>query len=517
MGMIYKAVTTEYPGGLAHLVVQALFKKYEPDDKITRVEMRELLAKVSMKAHQDPTSLFEQISAIQNRYNNASRKIDEEDLIAVILKAAPKDYQAVLTVEQRVKGDKLVLADLESAMHQHWRQTKANKDEDKSGNEISLSAFSGTCFHCKKKGHKANKCPEKEKSSGKKFKGKCNNCGKEGHKAADCWEKEENKDKRPKGYKVSTEKANAAVDNNSGGGTVEFLLCGVTFPLQQDLLDDPNVWIADSAATVHSTPHSISLTNVKEAKGSDAITMGNGGTEQANKIADIKGIMCNKYGVEMGQATLTEVTILPTGKFNLFSLTKLMNHGWILGGDDETMWLTKGERTVTFDIKIPTPKGTLYAMYFKRESKPEIAAVGIQGTIKVNYQEMHDKLGHCNEDMTRKAAKLLGFEIASGNVTPCEACTIAKAKQQNVPKESQHIPAKESNGRVYLDIASLRSTDDNKISSNSNWRIIVDEKTQLKFSDFFNTKIGMVEPTCQLFYKWKDQGIPVKIVRCDDA
>ncbi len=42
---------------------------------------------------------------------------------------------------------------------------------------------------------------------------------------------------------------------------------------------------------------------------------------------------------------------------------------------------------------------------------------------------MHDKLGHCNEDMTRKAAKLLGFEIASGNVIPCEAYTIAKAKQ----------------------------------------------------------------------------------------
>jgi hypothetical protein len=28
--------------------VQALFKKYEPDDKITKVEMRELLAKVSI-------------------------------------------------------------------------------------------------------------------------------------------------------------------------------------------------------------------------------------------------------------------------------------------------------------------------------------------------------------------------------------------------------------------------------------------------------------------------------------
>jgi hypothetical protein len=101
-------------------------------------------------------------------------------------------------------------------------------------------------------------------------------------------------------------------------------------------------------------------------------------------------------------------------------------------------------------------------MYFKSESKLEIAAIGIQGAIKVNYQVMHDKLGHCNEDMTKKAAKLLGFDIPSGNVTPCEACTVAKAKQRLVPKESQHIPAKESNGRVHLDIASLRSTDDNK-------------------------------------------------------
>ena len=102
MGLIYKATTTEYRGGLAHMVVEALFKKYEPDDKITRVEMRELLTKVSMKANQDPSTLFEQISAIQNRYNTSTRKIDEEDLIAVILKAAPKDYQAVLTIEQRV-------------------------------------------------------------------------------------------------------------------------------------------------------------------------------------------------------------------------------------------------------------------------------------------------------------------------------------------------------------------------------------------------------------------------------
>jgi hypothetical protein len=64
------------------------------------------------------------------------------------------------------------------------------------------------------------------------------------------------------------------------------------------------------------------------------------------------------------------------------------------------------------------------------------------------------------------------------------------------------VPAKESNGRVYLDILSLRSTNEINLSSNSSWRIIVDEKIQLKFSASFNIKIGIVEPTCQIFYKW---------------
>jgi hypothetical protein len=45
--------------------------------------------------------IFEQLSAIKNMHNSAtSSTIDEEDLIAVIISAAPEDYQAVLTNEQ---------------------------------------------------------------------------------------------------------------------------------------------------------------------------------------------------------------------------------------------------------------------------------------------------------------------------------------------------------------------------------------------------------------------------------
>jgi hypothetical protein len=46
---------------------------------------------------------------------------------------------------------------------------------------------------------------------------------------------------------------------------------------------------------------------------------------------------------------------------------------------------------------------------------------------------------------------------------------------------------------------------------------MVEERTQLKFSDFYPTKNGMIEPTCEQFYKWKQSGKQVKYVRLDNA
>jgi hypothetical protein len=46
---MWKAMTPEWPSGLAHLVVEALFKKYQPQDMITRVELRQILNGIKMK------------------------------------------------------------------------------------------------------------------------------------------------------------------------------------------------------------------------------------------------------------------------------------------------------------------------------------------------------------------------------------------------------------------------------------------------------------------------------------
>jgi hypothetical protein len=47
--------------------------------------------------------------------------------------------------------------------------------------------------------------------------------------------------------------------------------------------------------------------------------------------------------------------------------------------------------------------------------------------------------------------------------------------------------------------------------------MMVDEKMQLKFMDFFNMKDGMVQPTCEKLHKWRQAGKPVTYMRMDNA
>ena len=112
LNMITKAQSTDWPNGKAYEVIDALFKKFQPVDTISRVEMRNRLNKIGMKPTQDPKVLFDKIASLQNAYNDSTRNIDEEDLIALVLDKAPKIYKSILTAEQHAKGNTLALSDL---------------------------------------------------------------------------------------------------------------------------------------------------------------------------------------------------------------------------------------------------------------------------------------------------------------------------------------------------------------------------------------------------------------------
>ena len=128
----------------------------------------------------------------------------------------------------------------------------------------------------------------------------------------------------------------------------------------------------------------------------------------------------------------------------------------------------------------------------------------------------HDLVGYCSEEMTWSAAKSMGWTL-TGSWKPCEPCMVAKAKQKNVPKEMEHSKAVTGENRIFLDIATVKRPKDGPKVMIPNWQIMVDERTGMKFSDFYASKTAIVEPTCEQWHKWKTVGLAVKYCRLDNA
>jgi hypothetical protein len=100
----------------------------------------------------------------------------------------------------------------------------------------------------------------------------------------------------------------------------------------------------------------------------------------------------------------------------------------------------------------------------------------------------------------------------------CTACTIGKAKQKAISfTDSDDVKEMDTKTRIYLDLSSIKKPKDIKQIHNRHCRILVDEKTQMKFVDFFETKNGMVEPTCEKFKLWEQHGHKVEVVRMDNG
>jgi hypothetical protein len=81
----------------------------------------------------------------------------------------------------------------------------------------------------------------------------------------------------------------------------EIALCAIKFPNSMTLLLDPNVWIADTGATVHATPNSSAMIKKSERNGNDSVTMGNGKSEATEWYGDLPVTLCDMEGNTKGE------------------------------------------------------------------------------------------------------------------------------------------------------------------------------------------------------------------------
>jgi hypothetical protein len=225
----------------------------------------------------------------------------------------------------------------------------------------------------------------------------------------------------------------------SPGNKIEYLVCALDFPRNDSkLLLDPNVWIAETAASVHMLAQQEGLINIRTATNDAAITMGNRNSESATLFWTLPGTVCVQYGNELNKVAIENMSYLPNGTFNLFSLTQMILKGWVMGNNKTSIWIEKGRNIVTFDLMIPTPKGMMFAMYFTSDAG--IAGATIDKSPTMTIEQARVRLGHSSKEGTQETANALNWILPKGTLILCDACAVAKAKQKNVPKTSSMIP-----------------------------------------------------------------------------
>jgi hypothetical protein len=241
MLVYFSTKSADWPNSVAWKIMKAIHDEYQSCNHISLVEYCRRLSEVKLKESEEPKVLFEQLASIRNMFSKAAFKINEEDLIAVVMEKAPHKYATVMTVVQATKGDALSLQDLNKVMGNLYRMDMSNlkldTDKDSEKSEIALGAVdkSVKCYTCGKPGHKSYQCKSKDgkkeevNSKKGKFKGTCNQCGKQGHKKKDCWDLPENEDKHAKNYKPKAGTGSGSGGENRAVG-IEALLCCVDGP-----------------------------------------------------------------------------------------------------------------------------------------------------------------------------------------------------------------------------------------------------------------------------------------------
>lgn len=74
----------------------------------------------------------------------------------------------------------------------------------------------------------------------------------------------------------------------------------------------------------------------------------------------------------------------------------------------------------------------------------------------IPWPQLHQLLGHHNENRTWKIATALCITIKKGSMDNCEPCPIVKAKQKNTAHDLLgHSKSTTLNEKVYLDLSFL--------------------------------------------------------------
>ncbi len=183
-----------------------------------------------------------------------------------------------------------------------------------------------------------------------------------------------------------------------------------------------------------------------------------------------------------------------------------MQKGYEVSSKDTKLYIRKGDDVIHFDRKLKAGKDGLLIgvkMIPRPESKDNPLNKSNESNVdnereepvqqrvenneqqskEINVMMMHQRLGHCHEDVARKTSKRLGIKL-TGAWKVCKDCCIGKAKQQNLNKSTENKMTKKG-ARLHLDLSSVKKA---SLNGTKHWGLVVDEATNFAYSCFLKKK-----------------------------
>jgi hypothetical protein len=330
---------------------------------------------------------------------------------------------------------------------------------------------------------------------------------------------------------VAMATAQQMVENETANAGFEFQMPAIdlgietAFSAPMSLLSDPDYMIADSGASTHQRGSQAGMINIRTV---DQLTSyGDGQSSRIMHRGDVPVTIKTNKG--MANVTLTNASV-KQGGYNLFSTTRAQEDGWETRGNKTGIHLTKDGVTISFDIPMRTPTGVVWLMHcpVRREVGAAETPSNQPPKKPKPYNVAHAQLGHTGEDATRQTAKHLGWDITRGSTCRCIACAAMKIKRKTLLGKNEGVVrpkiqiAKEDveaaiGTRFYIDQASVRKSPEGFAMSKPNMRMLVEGRTQYKMVAFLESKDDQVQITCKDLHSFKERGMPVRYVRCDNA
>jgi hypothetical protein len=282
-------------------------------------------------------------------------------LIAIALKKLPEKYVTAFGTLNSSLGGAANLERFEE-MCDSINCASSKKTNDDEEDELNLAAV----------GDKNNN-NKNNNNNNHKNEDKCPHCGRTGLNPDKCWMLDKNASKRPDWFdpekyckkKTRGDGEIGAVGQGDYNGGPELLLSALSS--LSELLQDPNIWIADMAATCDLTSYDMGAFNERKTIGDNGgVVFGDGKTNKTEKVFNLRAFFHDVSG-KTKNIILANVHHVPLAAYNLFSLTKRLQSGWSLHGNEKGIWLAKSGQTVMLDIRIETPEGVVFAAHLPRK------------------------------------------------------------------------------------------------------------------------------------------------------